>query len=164
MKARSLADPETAAGVREVFKRHGVSADRLILCSDELSVAAHQSLYHGVDIALDSFPYNGTTTTCEALWMGVLVVTLAGQTHVSRVSASLLTHLGRPEWIAHSEGEYIEKCVALAADLPCLVEIRADQRERMRVSPICDAARFTAQLETTYRELWRQRCAAGFTA
>jgi predicted O-linked N-acetylglucosamine transferase (SPINDLY family) len=160
LKARSLADPETATGVRETFKRHGVAANRLTLCSDELSVAAHQSLYHGVDIALDPFPYNGTTTTCEALWMGVPVITLAGQTHVSRVSASLLTHLGRPEWIAHSEDGYIEKCAALAADLPRLAELRANQREQMRLSPVCDAPRFTAQLEATYRELWRQRCAA----
>lgn len=159
LKARSLADPETAAGVRETFKRAGVVADRLTLCCDELSVAAHQSLYHGVDIALDPFPYNGTTTTCEALWMGVPVITLAGQTHDSRVSASLLTCLGRPEWIAHSEGEYIEKCAALAADLPRLAELRAGQRGHMRRSPICDVARFTAQLEETYRELWKQRCA-----
>jgi predicted O-linked N-acetylglucosamine transferase (SPINDLY family) len=161
LKARSLADPDTATGVREVFKRHGVAADRLTLCSDELSVAAHQSLYHGVDIALDPFPYNGTTTTCEALWMGVPVITLAGQTHVSRVSASLLTHLGRPEWIAHSEDQYVEKCAALAADLPQLAGLRAGQRELMRLSPLCDAARFTTQLEAVCRELWRQCCATG---
>lgn len=159
LKARSLADPETTAGVCEAFSRAGVAADRLTLCSDELSVAAHQSLYRGVDIALDPFPYNGTTTTCEALWMGLPVVTLAGQTHVSRVSASLLTCLGRPEWIAHSEDDYIERCVALAADLQHLAELRASQRERMRCSPVCGAVRFAAQLEEIYRELWCQRCA-----
>ena len=90
--------------------------------------------------------------------MGLPVVALAGQTHVSRVSASLLTHLGRPEWIAHSEDEYIEQCAGLAADLPRLAEIRAGQRERMRLSPLCDAARFTAHLETAYREMWQKRC------
>jgi len=159
LKARSLADPETATGVRETFSHHGVLLDRLTLCSDELSVADHQRLYQGVDIALDPFPYNGTTTTCEALWMGVPVVTLAGQTHVSRVSASLLTYLGRPDLITHSEDDYIEKCAALASDLRRLAEDRTNQREKMRISPLCDAVRFTAQLETTYRELWRQRCA-----
>jgi predicted O-linked N-acetylglucosamine transferase (SPINDLY family) len=158
LKARSLADPETSARVRETFTRHGVALDRLELRSDELSVAAHLSLYHDVDIALDPFPYNGTTTTCEALWMGVPVVALAGQTHVSRVSASLLTHLGRQEWIAHSEDDYIEKCAELAADLPRLAELRAGQRERMRCSPVCDAVRFTAQLEDAFREMWRQGC------
>jgi len=158
LKARSLADTETVAGVREIFSRSGVAPDRLDLRSDELSVAAHLGLYHGVDIALDTFPYNGTTTTCEALWMGVPVVALAGQTHVSRVSASLLTYLGRPEWIAHSEDGYIAKCASLAADLPFLAEARASQRERMQSSPLCDTPRFTAHLENAYREMWRERC------
>jgi predicted O-linked N-acetylglucosamine transferase (SPINDLY family) len=135
-----------------------VTSDRLELRSDELSVAAHLTLYHAVDIALDPFPYNGTTTTCEALWMGVPVVALAGSTHVSRVSASLLTSLGRPEWIAHSEDEYIEKGISLAADLPRLVETRATQRERMRESPLCDAGQFVAGLEDAYRAIWRQWC------
>ena len=160
LKARSLADPETAKQVLAVFAEHDVTADRLDLQSGELSVAAHLDLYHGVDIALDPFPYNGTTTTCEALWMGVPVITLAGQTHVSRVSASLLTHLGRPEWIASSETEYIEKCAGLAADLPWLAELRAGQREQMRLSPLCDAPRFTKNLEAAFREVWRRRCEA----
>jgi protein O-GlcNAc transferase len=160
LKARSLADAETVASVRAIFARFGVTPDRLDLRSDELSVAAHLGLYHNVDMALDPFPYNGTTTTCEALWMGVPVVTLAGQAHVSRVSASLLTHLGRSEWIAHSEDEYIEKCAGLAADLPRLAEARAGQRERMQLSPLCNAVRFTAHLEKAYREMWLRRCAA----
>ncbi|MFT3869106.1 MAG: tetratricopeptide repeat protein [Nibricoccus sp.] len=158
MKARGLADPETAGRVRETFASQGVSPDRLELRSDELSVVDHLNLYHGVDIALDTFPYNGTTTTCEALWMGVPVVALAGQTHVARVSASLLTHLGRSEWIGHSEDDYLEKCIQLGSDPLHLAEIRTGQRERMRCSPICDAVRFTAQLEDTYRELWRRCC------
>ena len=158
LKARSLADPETAAWVMESFARLGVSKDRVAFRSDELSVAAHLGLYHGVDIALDTFPYNGTTTTCEALWMGVPVITLAGQTHVSRVSASLLTHLGCPEWVVQSEDEYVEKCAGLAADLPRLAEIRSGQRERMRLSPLCNAPRFTGYLETAYRGMWRKWC------
>jgi predicted O-linked N-acetylglucosamine transferase (SPINDLY family) len=160
LKARSLSDPETAVHILNSFADRGIGEGRIALRSDELSVPAQLGLYHRVDIALDPFPYNGTTTTCEALWMGVPVVTVAGQTHVSRVSASLLTHLGRPEWIAHSEDEYIEKCASLVADLPRLADLRAGQRERMRLSPLCDAARFTAHLETAYREMWRSRCAA----
>jgi predicted O-linked N-acetylglucosamine transferase (SPINDLY family) len=160
LKARSLADPETVAYVLEAFAHRGVGKDRITLRSDELSVAAQLGLYQGVDIALDTSPYNGTTTTCDALWMGVPVVTLAGLTHVSRVSASLLTHLGRPKWIAHSEDEYIEICVDLAADLPFLAKLRASQRERMRLSPLCDAPRFAAHLETAYRDMWRRSCGA----
>jgi predicted O-linked N-acetylglucosamine transferase (SPINDLY family) len=160
LKARSLADAESVSSVIETFRRHGVEASRLDLRSDELTVSAHLSLYQGVDIALDTFPYNGTTTTCEALWMGVPVVTLAGRTHVARVTASLLTHLGRPEWIANSENEYIEKCAMLAADLTHLDGIRAGLREQMRRSPLCDAPRFTQYLETAYREMWRRHTAS----
>jgi predicted O-linked N-acetylglucosamine transferase (SPINDLY family) len=158
LKARSLADAETAVLVHETFARPGVAAERVMLCSDELSVAAHLGLYQSVDVALDTSPYNGTTTTCEAFWMGVPVVTLAGQTHVSRVTASLLTHLGRAEWIAHSEDEYIKKCLVLASDLPHLSSIRTAQRERMQQSPLCDEARFTGNLEAAYREMWRSFC------
>lgn len=160
LKARSLADPETAALVLAAFAQRGVAEARLSLRSDELSVAAQLDLYNGVDIALDPFPYNGTTTTCEALWMGVPVVTLAGQTHVSRVSAGLLTNLERSEWIAHSEDEYIEKCIGLAFDLSALADARSAQRERMRLSPLCDAPRFIGHLESAYRDIWRRWCAS----
>jgi len=159
LKARSLADPETVACVRAVFSSHHVAPERVSLQCGELSVPDHLGLHQGVDIALDTFPYNGTTTTCEALWMGVPVITLAGPSHVSRVSASLLTNLGRSEWIAHSEDEYIGKCAGLAANFPALAEARAAQRERMRQSPLCDAHRFTAHLEAAYREAWRRWCA-----
>ena len=94
--------------------------------------------------------------------MGVPVVALAGQAHVSRVSASLLSNLGRPEWIAHSESEYIERSIGLAVGLPQLAEARATQRERMRQSPLCDAARFVVGLEDAYREMWRQWCQGNF--
>ncbi|MFT3783347.1 MAG: tetratricopeptide repeat protein [Nibricoccus sp.] len=153
MKARSLADSETAARVLSTFERLGVTADRLELRSEELPVAAHLARFNEIDIALDTFPYNGTTTTCEALWMGVPVVALAGSSHVSRVSASLLTHLGHPEWIGASEADYIERAYGLAADPQKLASLRASQRDKMRLSPLCDAARFTRELEEAYRQM-----------
>lgn len=113
----------------------------------------HLEAYGRVDVALDPFPYNGTTTTCEALWMGVPVVTLAGRTHVARVGASLLTHLGAPEWIASSPDAYVACAATLASDLPALARIRGVLRERMAASPLCDAIGFTRGLEAAFGAL-----------
>jgi protein O-GlcNAc transferase len=157
LKSRGLGDPETTTRIHGRFEQHGVNKDRIILDGRELSVPAHLALYHQVDIALDTFPYNGTTTTCEALWMGVPVITLAGEMHVARVGASLLTHLGASEWIAADRDAYLEKALALALDKTRLAQIRVDLRERMRASPLCDAVSFTRGLEATYRELISQR-------
>jgi predicted O-linked N-acetylglucosamine transferase (SPINDLY family) len=108
-----------------------------------------------VDIALDTFPYHGTTTTCEALWMGVPVVTLAGQTHASRVGVSLLSNLGHPEWIATSPEGYVKIAVELAGDLPRLAQLRSTLRGRMEASPLMDAPGFAREIEAAYREMWR---------
>ena len=120
----------------------------------------HLACYADVDVALDPFPYNGTTTTCEALWMGVPVLTLVGHTHASRVGASLLTHLHLTDWIAADPADLVTRGAALTRDLPALADLRATLRERMRASPLCDAPRFTAHLEDAYRELWRRYCDA----
>jgi protein O-GlcNAc transferase len=153
LKSRGLDDPETAARIRGSFAKHGVSEDRLLLDGRELSVPAHLALYHQVDVALDTFPYNGTTTTCEALWMGVPVITLAGETHVARVGASLLTHVGAASWIAATPEQYVQKARELALDLRQMPSLRHELRERMRRSPLCDAATFTRGLEKVFQDL-----------
>jgi protein O-GlcNAc transferase len=145
LKSRGLGDPALAARIRSLFAAVGVAPERLTLNGDELSVHDHLSLYHGVDIALDPFPYNGTTTTCEALWMGVPVVTLAGRTHVARVGASLLTHTGLGDWIAATPDHYAEIAIAAAQDLPRLAELRRTLRERLHASPLCDARHLHAR-------------------
>lgn len=115
-------------------------------------------LYHRVDVALDPFPYNGHTTSLDALWMGVPLVTLAGDTPVSRGGLSTLNSLGVPEWIAHSEEEYVTIAAGLASDLPRLAEWRSTLRKRMEASPLMDAPRFALQIEHAYREMWRDWC------
>jgi protein O-GlcNAc transferase len=156
LKSRGLDDPATAERIRGDFAAHGTARERLILDGRELSVPAHLALYDRVDVALDTFPYNGTTTTCEALWMGVPVVTLAGETHVTRVGASLLTHLGAADWIAATPEEYCQKAREIAFDLRQLPLLRSELRERMRKSPLCDAMSFTRGLEAKFRELISQ--------
>jgi predicted O-linked N-acetylglucosamine transferase (SPINDLY family) len=111
-----------------------------------------------VDIALDSHPCNGLTTTCHQLWMGVPVVTWAGATAVSRAGSSLLHAVGLPELIAHSREEYLHLAAQLARDLPRLETLRATMRERMQNSPLMDAPGFARHVESAYRTMWRRWC------
>jgi len=153
LKSRGLGDSSVAERVLSAFAAAGVAPDRVTLNGQELSVADHLGLYHGVDIALDPFPYNGTTTTCEALWMGVPVITLAGHCHAARVGASLLTHTGLGEWIAPSPDAYLSLAVAAANDLPRLTKLRQALREQVRRSPLCDAVTFTRTLEAVFARI-----------
>ena len=100
LKAKGFGDRETKDCVAGVFTEKGIDSGRIELLAHETSFSGHLGLYNRIDIALDPFPYNGTTTTCEALWMGVPVITLAGNTHASRVGMSLLTNIGLPEFVA----------------------------------------------------------------
>ena len=119
----------------------------------------HLELYHRIDVALDTYPYHGTTTTCEAMWMGVPVVSLAGRTHVSRVGVSLLSNVGLPELVANTPEEYISIASDLAADPTRLNGLRGSLRSKMSSSPLMDGARFAADVEAAYRQMWREWCA-----
>ncbi|EDY18049.1 Tetratricopeptide TPR_2 repeat protein [Chthoniobacter flavus Ellin428] len=121
--------------------------------------AEYLRYYHRADAMLDPFPYNGHTTSLDALWMGVPVVSLAGERMVSRAGLSQLTNLGLPELVARTEDEYVEIATRLAGDLPRLAELRATLRSRMEVSVLMDAPRFARQIETAYRTMWRDWCA-----
>jgi protein O-GlcNAc transferase len=113
------------------------------------------ALYGRIDIALDTFPYNGTTTTCEALWMGVPVLTLAGRSHTARVSASLLTAVGLADWIAESPAAFAALAVTKATDLQALGKLRSSLRSTTAESPLCDASAHARSVEAVYRALWR---------
>lgn len=140
------------------FREHGVSTDRVELIPPQASQLDHLRCYDRVDLALDTFPYHGTTTTCEALWMGVPVITLAGRGHVSRVGVSLLTGVGLPEFVTHSPDTFVESAVAAARDHPRLAAVRCGLRARMQLSPLMDAPRFARNLENAYRVMWRRWC------
>ncbi|GAB6094287.1 hypothetical protein JCM14469_05390 [Desulfatiferula olefinivorans] len=157
LKARSLGDFETRKAVLEGFEDHGIPSERIWFEGYRVTLKEHFLLYGSVDIALDTFPYNGTTTTCEALWMGVPVIALAGDHHVSRVGQSILTHVGLTELIADSSEDYIERAVALARDPERLGALRSSLRGRMIDSPLLDANGFTAELEGAFRAMWRRR-------
>lgn len=160
LKARALADRQTRERFERCFTGHGIPAERIEMVSWIPSSADHLQLYHRIDIVLDTFPYNGHTTTCEALWMGVPVVTLAGQTHAGRVGMSLLTHVKLAELVAENLQAYVDIAVGLAHDLEHLAILRQGLRDRMKRSPLMDAASFTRALEQAYREMWKKYCEA----
>jgi protein O-GlcNAc transferase len=161
LKTRWLHVPEMRERVRNLLEQRGLARDRIELVGKYPTSAEHLAAYGDVDIALDTFPYNGATTTCEALWMGVPVVTLTGNRHAARVGASMLSRVGLEGLVADRPQDYIEIAARLAADLPALARLRAELRGRIAASPLCDGPRFTKQLEAAFRTMWREWCATG---
>ncbi|KAF5750537.1 UDP-N-acetylglucosamine--peptide N-acetylglucosaminyltransferase SPINDLY-like isoform X4 [Tripterygium wilfordii] len=118
----------------------------------------HMQAYSLMDISLDTFPYAGTTTTCESLYMGVPCVTMAGSLHAHNVGVSLLSKVGLGHLIAKNEDEYVQLALQLASDVTALANLRMSLRELMAKSPVCDGLNFTLGLESTYRDLWHRYC------
>jgi protein O-GlcNAc transferase len=154
LKARQLADETVRDALVASFGKLGIAPERLQFHSRIQSRREHLDLYSEIDIALDTFPYCGATTTCEALWMGVPVVTLAGTRHASRVGASLLTAANLSNWIATSEAEYVAIATALAESRPS----RKTIRQNMGQSALTDAPKFTKAYEQALRGIWQHRC------
>jgi predicted O-linked N-acetylglucosamine transferase (SPINDLY family) len=152
--ARHVLRGRTAEEWRERFRRRGLDEVRLELRSVEAVDLRHLRQYADIDVALDAFPWNGHSTACEALWMGVPVVTLRGNRHAGRMVASLLTCVGLQELVAETPADYVRTAAGLAADVPRLAALRAGLRERMAGSPLCDGAAFAAEIEAAYRRMW----------
>lgn len=147
--------PATALVQR--FERLGLPKERLILSEKKNNL--QYTLYNEIDIALDPFPCNGGTTTCDALFMGVPVVSIIGDTFMGRMGLTLLTNSGHPEWLAHTEDEYIEIALNLASDIPALAKIRANLRQDVESSPLMDEIGFARKIERAYRTVWAEWCA-----
>jgi predicted O-linked N-acetylglucosamine transferase (SPINDLY family) len=158
LKAQGFADPAVPKRLYARLGDHGIDQDRVEILMPPKGVAEHLSLYGRVDIGLDPFPYNGTTTTCEALWMGVPVITLAGNRHAGRVGVSVLTNVGLSELIAPTMERYLEIAVGLASDRPRLLEYHRTLRARMAASPLCNAKGFARRFESALRDAWRGWC------
>jgi protein O-GlcNAc transferase len=156
LKAKQLNEAEVRTKLIEQFASYGISADRLVVSAPIADQAAHYQAYGQVDIALDTFPYNGVTTTVEALWMGVPVLAVAGDRFLSRQGVGLLTNVGLAEWIAVDAEELVVKAVAYSSDFQKLAVLRAGLRERVEESPIFDAARFARNFEDALWGMWRQ--------
>jgi tetratricopeptide (TPR) repeat protein len=160
LKAPQFKDRSTRERAAAAFAAAGVAAGRLEIMPPHMATAGHLSQYARVDIALDPLPYNGTATTCEALWMGVPVVTMRGNRHAARVGASIMTAIGLERLIAATPDDYVAAAAGLARDLDELAALRAGLRDRMRASPLCDGAGFAHAVEAAFRTMWREWCAA----
>jgi predicted O-linked N-acetylglucosamine transferase (SPINDLY family) len=151
------AGPATDQRLREEFASHGIDASRLEFLG-RLPQPEYLACYGRLDLCLDPFPYNGGVTTCDALWMGVPVISLAGSCYVSRQGVSLLSNVGLHDFIAATADDYLALADRWARNLNELEMLRRDLRERMRSSPLCSASRFTRFLEEAYRQMWRRWC------
>ncbi len=158
LKNRNLIHDDTQQHFRNEFHKEGVAADRVEMRGG----SSHEQLlseYNDVDIALDPFPYNGGATTCDALWMGVPVITLKGDRIISRQSTSILMSAGITGFIADDKGKYVDISVECSNRIGELAVLRNQLRRQFAASPVCDAVKFTSDLEYIYRKAWRNWCA-----
>jgi len=156
LKSQQLVDAGARRRLHGLFAEHGIDQARIELMGRLPNRNDHLSTYSRVDVALDPFPYNGTTTTCEALWMGVPVVTLTGRVHRARVGTSLLHYAGLDEFVTPSIDSYIDKALGLARDPEGLTALRHGLRQRVANSFLTDAQRAVDSLQSAYREMWRR--------
>lgn len=158
LKGRGFGEEAVRQRYLARFAAVGLPVDRVEFLERTTKTDDHLALYRRVDISLDTFPYHGTTTTCEALWMGVPVVTLMGDRHVARVSGSLLTAVGRGDWVAETPDDYVRIATALAADPAKLAAIRSGLRDEVRQSPLGDHAGQAARFGSALRGCWQAWC------
>jgi predicted O-linked N-acetylglucosamine transferase (SPINDLY family) len=161
IKNPSLTDEGRRVQYRQMFQAHGIGDDRLELMGHAPTREEHLALYDRVDIGLDTFPYNGTTTTCEALWMGVPVLAVAGDRHAGRVGESLLKCIGLDRWVAGDAGQYVTMARELSSNTAGLKHLRESLRKRLVESPLCDRDAFARKMEDAYSVMWRRWCEIG---
>ena len=154
MKTKGLGEPAIRERLLARFAAGGIETGRLELLDWSATLAEHFEIYRRIDIALDPFPYNGTTTTCESLIMGVPMIALRGDRHAARVSASILARLGLEGLSAPDAPGYIGRALGLASRPDAIAKLRQGLRRRVVTSPLCDAAGYTRSLDAAYREMW----------
>jgi predicted O-linked N-acetylglucosamine transferase (SPINDLY family) len=157
LKTHQFTDAVTRDRVRTAFAAQGIAQELLELRgpSDHRSFIGE---YNGIDMVLDPFPYSGGLTTCEALWMGVPTVALAGESFAARHSVSHLSNAGLADWVAYDIPSYVELAAAKACDIPALAALRKGLRAQVKASPLCDAPRFGHNLGAALRRAWRDWC------
>jgi len=157
LKASQLADPVNREDILAGFELAGIDASRLTLLGHTPDTFSHLETYHQIDVALDTIPRTGGSTTAEALWMGVPVVTLAGDRYVTRISASILYSCGLKDCITYDESAYVERIKRFADDPVALDAMRLSMRDRMRAGGLSDGTRLAGLLEDAYEEMFHRR-------
>jgi predicted O-linked N-acetylglucosamine transferase (SPINDLY family) len=160
LKGPAGGDPVIQRRLLERFLSRGIAAER-VRVEAWLPKADHWRLYNEIDLALDTFPYNGGLTILEALWMGVPTVTVSGDTFVSRTGLAILHHVGLHHFVAETPTAMIDKAIALTARPDVLAKLRRNLRSALMASGLCDASRLARELEAAYRRMWQTWCAQG---
>jgi predicted O-linked N-acetylglucosamine transferase (SPINDLY family) len=156
LQNKQLADAAVREQLGRRLQQAGIAAERVAL-HGPAARAAYLAAHGEVDLILDTFPFPGGTTTCEALWMGVPTLTLAGDRLIGLQGASLLAAAGLNDWIAVTPDEYVDQALAFARELPALARLRGGLRARLLASPLCDAPRFARHFEAAVRAMWQRR-------
>jgi len=151
LKARPFVDSVVC---EHYLKKLGVAHDRVIFKGYEENIKSHLRIYNQIDLALDPFPYHGTTTTCDALWMGVPVISLCGECHATRVGKTILSAIGMDDFIVHSKSEYVDKTVAICQNIQLLKAVRKQLRTVMQQSELMNASGLTQNIESVYKKMW----------
>lgn len=157
LKSRAGDDQGVRENYYRQFEQLGIPRDRIEMHGQK-PAAEYMQLYNSVDIAFDTYPYNGTTTTCDAMWMGAPVISMIGKPHASRVGLSILTQVGLEFFAASTRSEFVARASALAQNLEALIDIRFSMRPRMTESTLCNAKAFAHSVEKAYRRVWRKWC------
>ncbi len=157
LKSNFLDNASVAERLNQRLRQHEIDPGRVELVGRIDSTAGHLAAYERMDVALDTFPYNGTTTTCEALWMGVPVVTFEGDRHAGRVGAGFLKATALDEFVGHTDEEYVGIATRVARDRDGLAALRLSLRQRISSSAVCDSATFTRELEEAYCDMWKMK-------
>ena len=158
IKCRPYGREKTQAFIRQALQQYGVAPSRLRMLEFSDTNSGHMQTYHEMDIALDPFPYNGTTTTFDALWMGVPVITLEGDRHCGRVGTTLMTAMGMERWVAKTEEEYIQIAIEASRNRQQLDTLKKGLRQRMLLSPLCDSSAFAKKFGAALRDMWGNWC------
>ena len=156
LKTKQLDDLLVCEKTRQHFASCGMTSDRLLLGGRIASDGDHLAAYNKIDIALDTFPYPGVTTSVEALWMGVPVLSLRGDRFLSCTAGSIARNAGLPDWVAADEDDYVAKAITFASDLPKLAALRAGLRQQVLASPLFDAPRFARNFEDALWGMWQR--------
>ncbi len=156
LKTKQLSDPAVCEKTRQRFAACGIAPERLLMSGALASRDDHLATYNKVDIALDTFPYTGVTTSVEALWMGVPVLSILGDRFISRIAGSIAHNAGLPDWIAADEDDYVAKAVTFASNLEHLAALRAGLRQQVLASPLFDAPRFARNFEDALWGMWQR--------
>jgi protein O-GlcNAc transferase len=157
IKTFGLQELRLRASLMQQFERAGIGADRISIAAPIRNHCDHMEAYEEADVALDTFPYNGTTTTLDALWMGVPVITFAGDRHASRVGLSILSTIGLTEGIAKTPDQYVAAAVELVSDIDKLDLLHRSLGERLQSSPLMDGRGFAADLEDAYLKMFEEQ-------